>query len=69
MRCCPSITSNVPSFFFAQYMTLSGNPRITVRITASRSFSSKAYFTAAFTEATGSTPLEWRLAKLRGKPV
>ena len=32
-------------------------------------FSSKAYFTAAFNEATGSTPLEWRLAKLRGKPV
>ena len=28
-------------------------------------FSSKAYFTAAFNEATGSTPLEWRLAKKR----
>ncbi|MCQ2394957.1 MAG: DNA-binding transcriptional regulator [Kiritimatiellae bacterium] len=28
-------------------------------------FSSKAYFTAAFNEATGSTPLEWRITKRR----
>lgn len=28
-------------------------------------FSSKAYFTAAFNEATGTTPLEWRIAKSR----
>ena len=28
-------------------------------------FSSKAYFTAAFNEATGTTPLEWRITKRR----
>ena len=28
-------------------------------------FSSKAYFTAAFNEATGTTPLEWRISKRR----
>ena len=28
-------------------------------------FSSKAYFTAAFNEATGTTPLEWRITKSR----
>ena len=28
-------------------------------------FSSKAYFTAAFNEATGTTPLGWRITKSR----